>query len=93
MIFYAIFADGKVIDVNTVFLRWLASRGVMMISTPEQAEFICPRDGSAIYHPSWLNEPPEGAVYDGDVDAEEITETLWTRTQKADRETGAADNK
>ena len=37
MIFYAIFADGKVIDVNTVFLRWLASRGVMMISTPEQA--------------------------------------------------------
>lgn len=77
MIFYAIFADGKVIDVNTVFLRWLASRGVMMISTPEQAEFICPRDGSAIYHPSWLNEPPEGAVYDGDVDAEEITEAEY----------------
>lgn len=22
-----------------------------------------------------------------------LTETLWTRTQKADRETGAADNK
>ena len=77
MNFYAILADSKVIDVNTVFLRWLASRGVMIICAPEQAEFICPRDGSAIYHPGWLNKPPDGAVYDGDVDAEEITEAEY----------------
>lgn len=77
MNFYAILADSKVIDVNTVFLRWLASRGVMIICAPEQAEFICPRDGSAIYHPGWLNKPPDGAMYDGDVDAEEITEAEY----------------
>lgn len=31
---------------------------------------------------------PQAKFYEGD-----IRETLWTRTQKADRETGAADNK
>ena len=36
--------------------------------------------GASKYH--WIN-----------YDEGKIAETLWTRTQKADRETGAADNK
>lgn len=77
MTFYKILADGKVLDVNDVFLRWQTHHGTMMICDPERAEFICPRDCSAYYHPSWLNEPPEAAVYDGEVDAEEITEAEY----------------
>ena len=77
MIFYKILADGKVLDVNDIFLRWQAKHGVMMVCDPAKAEFICPRDCSAYYHPSWLNKPPEGAVYDGEIDAEEITEAEY----------------
>lgn len=77
MIFYKILADGKVLDVNDVFLRWQPKHGVMLVCDPAKAEFICPRDCSGYYHPSWLNKPPEGAVYDGEVDAEEITEAEY----------------
>ena len=37
-----------------------------------------------------------GDAYTGELEEKleaKINETLWTRTQKADRETGAADNK
>lgn len=77
MIFYKILADGKVLDVNDVFLRWQSKHGVMLVCDPAKAEFICPRDCSGYYHPSWLNKPPEGAVYDGDISAEEITEAEY----------------
>lgn len=77
MIFYKILADGKVLDVNDVFLRWQPKHGVMLVCDPAKAEFICPRDCSGYYHPSWLNKPPEGAVYDGEIDAEEITEAEY----------------
>lgn len=77
MIFYKILADGKVLDVNDVFLRWQSKHGVMLVCDPAKAEFICPRDCSGYYHPSWLNKPPEAAVYDGEIDAEEITETEY----------------
>ena len=77
MIFYKILADGKVLDVNDVFLRWQSKHGVMLVCDPAKAEFICPRDCSGYYHPSWLNTPPEAAVYDGEVDAEEITEAEY----------------
>lgn len=77
MIFYKILADGKVLDVNDVFLRWQPKHGVMLVCDPAKAEFICPRDCSGYYHPSWLNKPPEAAVYDGEIDAEEITETEY----------------
>jgi hypothetical protein len=77
MSFYKILADGKVLDVNDVFLRWQPRHGVMMICSPEKAQFVCPRDCSAYYHASWLNEPSEGAVYDGDIECEEIGETEY----------------
>lgn len=77
MIFYKILADGKVLDVNDVFLRWQPKHGVMLVCDPAKAEFICPRDCSGYYHPSWLNKPPEGAVYDGEIDAKEITEAEY----------------
>lgn len=77
MIFYKILADGKVLDVNDVFLRWQPKHAVMLVCDPAKAEFICPRDCSGYYHPSWLNKPPEGAVYDGEIDAEEITEAEY----------------
>ena len=77
MIFYKILADGKVLDVNVVFLRWQPKHGVMMICSPEKAQFICPRDCSAYYHAAWLNEPSEGAVYDGDIECEEIGEAEY----------------
>ena len=77
MIFYKILADGKVLDVNDVFLRWQPKHGVMLVCDPAKAEFICPRDCSGYYHPSWLNKPPEAAVYDGETDAEEITEAEY----------------
>lgn len=77
MSFYKILADGKVLDVNDVFLRWQPRHGVMMICSPEKAQFVCPRDCSAYYHAAWLNEPPEGAVYDGDIECEEIGETEY----------------
>ena len=57
MIFYKILADGKVLDVNDVFLRWQPKHGVMLVCDPAKAEFICPRDCSGYYHPSWLNKP------------------------------------
>lgn len=74
MSYYKIMGDGKVLDVNDVFLRWQKRHGIAVICEPNRGEFICPRDGSAIYHPSWLHDPPEGAVYDGEVDALEISE-------------------
>lgn len=77
MIFYKILADGKVLDVNDVFLRWQPKHGVMLVCDPAKAEFICPRDCSGYYHPSWLNKPLEAAVYDGEIDAEEITEAEY----------------
>lgn len=77
MIFYKILADGKVLDVNDVFLRWQPKHGVMLVCDPAKAEFICPRDCSGYYHPSWLNKSPKGAVYDGEIDAEEITEAEY----------------
>ena len=77
MIFYKILADGKVLDVNDVFLRWQSKHGVMLVCDPAKAEFICPQDCSGYYHPSWLNKPPEGAVYDGEIAAEEITEAEY----------------
>ena len=77
MIFYKILADGKVLDVNDVFLRWQPRHGIMIVCDPAKAEFICPRHCSGYYHPSWLNKPPEAAVYDGEIDAEEITEAEY----------------
>lgn len=92
MIFYKILADGKVLDVNDVFLRWQSKHGVMLVCDPAKAEFICPRDCSGYYHPSWLNKPPEGAVYDGDISAEEITETEYKALLEQLEAGGTVDN-
>lgn len=83
MIFYKILADGKVLDVNDVFLRWQPRHGIMIVCDPAKAEFICPRDCSGYYHPTWLNTPPEGAVYDGEIEAEEITEAQYRELLEA----------
>lgn len=72
MSYYKILAGGKVLDVNSVFLRWQARHGVMLACDAADAQFICPRDGSAVWHPAWLNPAPAGAAYDGDVEAVEI---------------------
>lgn len=72
MSYYKIVAAGQVIDVNCVFLRWQANHGMMLVCEEEDAQFITPRDGSAVWHPAWLHPAPAGAVYDGDIDAEEI---------------------
>ena len=77
MPFYKILSDGKVLDVNNVFLRWQPRHGVMMLCEPHKGEFICPRDNSAYYHPAWLNTPPPGAAYNGDIDCAEIDETEY----------------
>lgn len=77
MPFYKILTDGKVLDVNSVFLRWQPRHGVMMLCEPHKGEFICPRDNSAYYHPAWLNEPPPGAVYAGDIECVEIDEAEY----------------
>lgn len=77
MAFYKILADGKVLDVNDIFLRWQPSHGVMLLCEPHKGEFVCPRDHSAYYHPAWLNTPPPGAVYDGDIDCTEIGEAEY----------------
>ena len=92
MIFYKILADGKVLDVNDVFLRWQPKHGVMLVCDPAKAEFICPRDCSGYYHPSWLNTPPEAAVYDGEVDAEEITEAEYRALLEQLEAGGTVDN-
>lgn len=72
MSYYKIIAGGKVLDVNDVYLRWQASHGVMLACDAADAQFICPRDGSAVWHPAWLNPVPAGAVYDGDIEAAEV---------------------
>ena len=92
MIFYKILADGKVLDVNDVFLRWQSKHGVMLVCDPAKAEFICPRDCSGYYHPSWLNKPPEGAVYDGEIEAEEITEAEYRALLKQLEAGGTVNN-
>ena len=92
MIFYKILADGKVLDVNDVFLRWQSKHGVMLVCDPAKAELICPRDCSGYYHPSWLNNPPEGAVYDGEIEAEEITEAEYRALLKQLEAGGTVNN-
>lgn len=92
MIFYKILADGKVLDVNDVFLRWQPRHGIMIVCDPAKAEFICPRDCSGYYHPTWLNTPPEGAVYDGEIKAEEITEAQYRELLEALDGGGEVDN-
>ena len=77
MAYYKILTDGKVLDVNNIFLRWQSRHGVMLLCEPHKGEFVCPRDHSAYYHPAWLNTPPPGAVYDGDVDCVEINESEY----------------
>lgn len=77
MPFYKILSDGKVLDVNDAFLRWQPRHGMMMLCEPHKGEFVCPRDNSAYYHPAWLNTPPPGAVYDGDIDCTEIDEAEY----------------
>lgn len=72
MNYYKILIGDQIIDVNCVFLRWQARHGVMLICDAEDAQFITPRDGSAVWHPAWLHPVPEGAVYDGDIEAVEI---------------------
>lgn len=78
MIYYKLLAENLILDVNTIFLRWQTRHSVMLVCKPEDAEFVCPRDGSAFYHPAWLNEPPPGAVYDGDIECVEIDEAEYT---------------
>lgn len=82
MPFYKILTDGKVLDVNSVFLRWQPRHGVMMLCEPHKGEFVCPRDCSAYYHPAWLNAPPPGAVYDEDIDCAEIDEAEYKELMK-----------
>lgn len=73
MSYYKIISNNTVIDANDRYLRWQKRHGILIICEPHEAEFISPRDESAVWHPDWLNTPPEEAVYDGDIEAVEIS--------------------
>lgn len=74
MHYYKVIANGTVIDVNFVFLKWQEKHKILIGCDAEDAHFIQSSDQKEVWRVPWLNPVPEGAREYETVNAVEITE-------------------
>lgn len=61
MNYFKIIADGRVVDVGEIFLRWQEKNRILISCPLEEAQLVQGHDGETIYRVPWLNPLPEEA--------------------------------
>ena len=82
MRYYKIIEDGKVIDVNYVFLKYQAKHRILLGCDPSEAMFIQSSDQETVWRADWLIPPPKEAGDYPFADAVEISAEEYTELKE-----------